>query len=86
LARMTQWLVLSMLASMDYLRKKGENDSRELRSVKRRCYIWSTSLISRRLAMHQGTSLAIVSPWNYDEAMQFDLKNCNTLWWEATNL
>jgi hypothetical protein len=25
-------------------------------------------------------------PWNYNEAMQFDLKNGNMLWWEATNL
>jgi hypothetical protein len=59
LARMTQWLALSMLASTDYLRKKDGNDSRELRNVKRRCFVWSTSLVSKRLAMHQGTSSAI---------------------------
>jgi hypothetical protein len=40
-------LALSMLVSMDYLRKKDGNDSRELRKVKRRCFIWSTSLVSR---------------------------------------
>jgi hypothetical protein len=47
LARMTQRLALSMLTSMDYLRKKDGNDSRELRNMKRRCFVWSTSLISR---------------------------------------
>jgi hypothetical protein len=59
LARMIQWLALSMLASMDY--KKDGNDSRELWNMKRRCFIWSISLVSRWLVMHQGRSLAIVS-------------------------
>jgi hypothetical protein len=36
-----------VLVSTDYLRKKDGNDSRELHNVKRRCFIWSTSLISR---------------------------------------
>jgi hypothetical protein len=61
LARMIQWLVLSMLASTDYLRKKDGNDSRELWNVERRCFVWSTSPISRQLTMHQGTSSAIIS-------------------------
>jgi hypothetical protein len=39
LARTTQRLALSMLVSMDYLRKKDGNDSRELQNVKRRCFI-----------------------------------------------
>jgi hypothetical protein len=69
-ARMTQWLALSMLASTDYLRKKDGNDSRELRNVKRRCFVWSTSLISRRPGMHQGTSLAIVS-------LAITMRRCN---------
>jgi hypothetical protein len=43
------------------LEEEGWNDSRELRNVKRRCFVWSTSLVSRRLATHQGTSSAIVS-------------------------
>jgi hypothetical protein len=43
LARMIQWLVLSMLTSTDYLRKKDGNDSREMQDVKRRCFTWSTS-------------------------------------------
>jgi hypothetical protein len=45
LARMTQWLALSMLTSTDYLRKKDGNGSRELQNVKRRCFVWSTSRI-----------------------------------------
>jgi hypothetical protein len=53
--------LLSMLASTDYLKKKDGNDSRELRNVKRRCFVWSTSLLSRRLTMHQGTNSAIIS-------------------------
>jgi hypothetical protein len=43
------------------LEEEDGNGSRELRNVKRRCFVWSTSLVSRRLATHQGTSLAIVS-------------------------
>jgi hypothetical protein len=39
LARMIQWLELSMLANTDYLRKKDGNDSRELWDVKRRCFV-----------------------------------------------
>jgi hypothetical protein len=53
-----------MLASTDYLREKDGNGSRELQNVKKRCFVWSTSLVSRQPAMHpmhQGTSLAIVS-------------------------
>jgi hypothetical protein len=61
LARTTQWLALSMLASTDYLRKKDKNNSRELQNVKRKCFVWSTSLVSRQPAMHQDTSLTIVS-------------------------
>jgi hypothetical protein len=70
LARMIQWLALSMLASTDYLRKKDGNDSRELWNVKRRCFVWSTSLVSRRLATHQGTSSAIVS-------LAITMRQCN---------
>jgi hypothetical protein len=72
-----------MLASTDYLRKKDGNDSGELQNMKRRCFVWSTSLISRRPAMHQGTSLATVS-------LAVTVRQCNlngnTLWQEATNL
>jgi hypothetical protein len=32
---------------LDYLTKKDGNDSRELRNAKRRCFVWSTSLVSR---------------------------------------
>jgi hypothetical protein len=70
LARMIQWLGLSMLTSMDYLRKKDGNDSRELQTVKRRCFVWSTSPVSRWLTMHQGTSSAIVS-------LEITMRQCN---------
>jgi hypothetical protein len=70
LARMIQWLVLSMLASTGYLRKKDGNDSRELQNVKRRCFVWSTSLVSRRFTMHHGKSLAIVS-------LAITMRQCN---------
>jgi hypothetical protein len=65
LARTTQLLALSMLMSMDYLRKKDGYDSRELR-----CFVWSTSLVSRQPAMHQGTSLATVS-------LAITMRQCN---------
>jgi hypothetical protein len=68
-----------MLASTGYLRKKDGNSSRELRNMKRRCFAWSISLVTRQLAMHQGTNMAMVS-------LAFDLKNGNTLWQEATDL
>jgi hypothetical protein len=70
LARMIQWLALSMLASTDYLRKEDGIDSRELQNMKRRCFVWSTSHISRQPATHQGTSLAIVS-------LAITMRQCN---------
>jgi hypothetical protein len=77
-----------MLASKDYLRKKDGNGSRELQNAKGRCFVWSTSLVSRRPAMHRGTryKFGYRIPCNYNEAMQFDLRNGNALWREATNL
>jgi hypothetical protein len=76
-----------MLASMDYLRKKDGNDSKELRNVKRRCFVWSTSqscIKATRNAPRYKFGYRI--PCDYNEAMQFDLKNGNTLWREATDL
>jgi hypothetical protein len=50
--------------------EKDGNNSRELQNVKRRCFVWSTSLVSRPLAMHQGTSSAIVS-------LAITMRQCN---------
>jgi hypothetical protein len=75
-----------MLESMEYLRKKDGNDSMELQNMKRRCFVWSTSLVSYATRNAPRYKFGYRIPRNNDEAMQIDLKNGNTLWQEATNL
>jgi hypothetical protein len=75
-----------MLVSTDYLRKKDGNGSRELqkREKKMLCIVNQSRIKATCNAPRYKFGYRI--PRNYNEAMQFDLKNGNTLWKEATDL
>jgi hypothetical protein len=75
-----------MLANTDYLKKKDGNDSKGIaKREKKMLHMVNQSRIKvTRNAPRYKFGYRI--PCNYNEAMQFDLRNGNTLWQEATDL
>jgi hypothetical protein len=75
-----------MLANMDYLKKKDGNDSKGIakREKKMLCMVNQSRIKATCNTPRYKFGYRI--PCNYNEAMQFDLRNGNTLWQEATDL